>query len=174
LIVRARSDPAAVARLSAEALNGDHETARLTLMRSARENALLAMRRMVTLFGSLAALAVGLAAAGMFALIAFAVAQRKRELSIRIAIGARPRNILGILLGQNVKPMGIGVAAGTVLAAILSSLVRGMIALATKSAVDGVGFAAGVAAFVVVALLATLTPALRALRIDPAATLREE
>jgi putative ABC transport system permease protein len=129
---------------------------------------------MVTLFGSLAALAVGLAAAGMFALIAFAVAQRKRELSIRMAIGAAPRNIVGILLGQNAKAMLVGVAAGSVLAAILSRVVRGMIALAGKDTVDTLGFAVGIAAFLIVAALATLTPALRALRIDPAATLREE
>jgi len=174
LIVRARSDPAAVARLSTETLKSEHETGRVVLMRAARDNALLAMRRMVTLFGSLAALAVGLAAAGMFALIAFAVAQRKRELSIRMAIGARPSNIIGILLRQNARSMAVGMAAGTVLAAVLSRLVRGMIALASKGTLDGVGFAAGVAAFVIVAALATVTPALRALRIDPAATLREE
>jgi predicted permease len=174
LIVRARSDPGTVARLSMETMQAEHETGRVTLMRAARDNALLAMRRMVTLFGSLAALAVGLAAAGMFALIAFAVAQRKRELSIRMAIGARPWNILGILLRQNAKAMAIGVAAGTVLAAILSRLVRGMIALASAGTVDGTGFAVGIAAFVIVAALATVTPALRALRIDPAATLREE
>jgi predicted permease len=174
LILRARSDPAAVVRLAMETLKAEHETVPVTLMRTARENALLAMRRMVTLFGSLAALAVGLAAAGMFALIAFAVAQRKRELSIRMAIGAAPRNILGILLGQNAKAMLVGVAAGSVLAAILSRVVRGMIALAGKDTVDTLGFAVGIAAFLIVAALATLTPALRALRIDPAATLREE
>jgi predicted permease len=173
LIVHAREAPA-MARSISQAALADHETVNVSLMRASHENALDAMRKMLTLFGALGALATGLAAAGMFALIAFAVAQRRKELSIRMAIGAGPANIVGILLRQNARAMTIGVAVGAVLAAILSQVARSMIALASKSTVDAIGFAAGIAAFVVVAALATLTPALRALRIDPAATLREE
>jgi ABC-type antimicrobial peptide transport system permease subunit len=110
----------------------------------------------------------------MFALVAFAVAQRKRELGIRMAIGASSRHILGVLLTQNAKPTAIGAVAGAILAVILSRLVRSIIVLQNRDAVDGIGFAAGLACFMLVAALATLSPAMRALRIDPSATLREE
>ena len=129
---------------------------------------------MIALIGSIGAVATVLASAGMFALVAFAVAQRKRELGIRIAIGATPRHILGVLLRQNGKPMGIGVAAGVILAIVLSRLVRSLVVLQKSDTVDVLGFAVGIAAFVLVAALATLSPAMRALRIDPSVTLREE
>jgi ABC-type lipoprotein release transport system permease subunit len=63
---------------------------------------------------------------------------------------------------------------GIVLAVILSRLVRSQIALQHKATVDVVGFAAGLAGFALIALSATLSPALRALRIDPSTTLRDE
>jgi putative ABC transport system permease protein len=129
---------------------------------------------MITLISSIGVLATVLAAAGMFALVAFAVAQRKRELGIRIAIGAKHRHILGVLLAQNTKPMLAGAVAGTILAMILSRLVRSFVVLSSGDTVDVPGFAAGLTIFALVAALATLWPALHALRIDPAATLREE
>jgi putative ABC transport system permease protein len=102
------------------------------------------------------------------------VAQRKRELGIRIAIGAAPRHILGVLLTQNAKPTGIGVGAGTILALILSRLVRSLVVMPNRDSVDLAGFAAGLVCFVLIAALATLSPAMRALRIDPSTTLRDE
>jgi ABC-type antimicrobial peptide transport system permease subunit len=84
----------------------------------------------------------------MFALVAFAVAQRKRELGIRIAIGARPRHVLSVLLTQNLRPTGLGIFAGAVLAIILVQLVRSIIVVQGRAS--------------------------RALRIDPSETLREE
>jgi len=110
----------------------------------------------------------------MFALVAFAVAQRKRELGIRIAIGARNRHILSTLLMQNARPTIIGTVVGIILTAVLSRLVQSFIVLPNGDSLDIVGFAAGLACFIVVAALATLSPALRALRIDPSETLREE
>jgi len=145
-----------------------------TLMTASRDAFLEAQRRMVTLIGSIGAVATALAAAGMFALVAFAVAQRKRELGIRLAIGARPRHILSVLLRQNAHPLAIGIVAGAVLSAIVSRLVRAEIQLPVRDATDLTGFAAGIACFVLVAVLATLSPARRALRIDPSSTLREE
>jgi putative ABC transport system permease protein len=118
--------------------------------------------------------ATALAATGMFALVAFAVARRKHELGIRIAIGARPRHILTVLLEQNAMPMAIGVMAGAILAMVLGRLVRSAIVLQNHDPVDTTGFAAGLVCFVAVAVLATLSPAMRALRIDPSVTLREE
>lgn len=174
LILHTHSDPAPLVRMVPAAAAALDETVSVSLMRASRDSFLEAQRKMVTLIGSIGAVATALAAAGMFALVAFAVAQRKRELGIRIAIGARPRHILGVLLTQNAKPAASGAVAGVILAVILSRLVRSLIVLQNRDAVDVTGFAAGLACFVLVAAWATLTPAMRALRIDPSATLREE
>jgi predicted permease len=173
LIVRAHDDPAAVAGGIAPAAAALNETASVSLMRASRENILETFRRIMTLIGSVGLVATVLAAAGMFALVAFTVAQRTKELGIRMAIGAGPAQILDVLLRQNAKPSAIGMAAGIVLALVLGRLVRSQIPLRSQE-LDLLGFAAGLAAFVLVAALATLSPALRALRIDPSRTLRED
>jgi putative ABC transport system permease protein len=126
------------------------------------------------LIGSIGTVATTLAAAGMYALVAFTVAQRKRELGVRMALGAGPRHILGVLLHQNAKPAVAGAVAGLVLAVMLSRLIRSQIVLQKQEAMDVVGFAAGLAGFALVSALATLSPALRALRIEPSTTLRDE
>lgn len=174
IILHTRGDPASLVRMIPSAATAVNETVSVSLMSASRDKFLESQRRMITLIGSIGAVATSLAAAGMFALIAFAVAQRRRELGIRIAIGAGPRNILAVLLAQHFKPTAIGAVAGAILATILSRLVRSLIVLQNRSAVDVVGFATGIACFVLVAALATLTPAMRALRIDPSETLREE
>jgi ABC-type antimicrobial peptide transport system permease subunit len=174
LILHTRGDPAPLVRMIPPAAATLDESVSVTLMRTSREKSFEGQVRMIKLIGSVGAVATALAAAGMFALIAFAVAQRKREIGIRIAIGARPRQILGVLLTQNVRAAGIGVVAGVVLAAILSRLVRSFIVLQNRETFDAIGFGAGLACFVLVAALAMLSPAMRALRIDPSATLREE
>jgi len=174
LILHTRTDPAELVRMIPAIAAEVKQTVSVVLMRASRDSFLEGQRRMITLIGSIGAVATALAAAGMFALVAFTVAQRKRELGIRIAIGATPRHILGVLLSQNGKPTGIGIVTGVVLAAVLSRLVRSLVALQKNNAVDVIGFAAGIAAFVLVAALATLSPAVRALKIDPSATLREE
>lgn len=174
LILHTRGDAAAVARLVPHTAARLDEPVAVDRMSASRENILAAQGRLVKLFGSIGLVATSLAAAGMFALVAFAVAQRRRELGIRIAIGASPRQILAILLTQNARPMAIGAMAGIVLAAILARVVRSVVALQGADTMDPVGFAAGLAGFILVAVLATISPAMRALRIDPSTTLREE
>jgi predicted permease len=174
LILHTRGDPGSLVRMIPAIAAEVDETVSVSLMRAGRDHFLETQRRMVTLFGSIGMVATALAAAGMFALVAFAVAQRKRELGIRIAIGAGSRHILGVLLAENLKPTAIGVVAGMILAIALSRLVGSTVVMPTKGIVDATGFAAGIVCFLLVAALATLSPARRALRIDPSLTLREE
>ena len=174
LILHSPADPAPLLRLIPSAVDGVHQTAVISLMRAGRENYIRSMSTLATLIGSIGAVASALAAAGMFALVAFAVAQRRREFGIRIAIGARPRHILALLLAQNSRPVLIGSIVGSVLAVVLSRVVRSEIPLQGRDAVDPAGFALGLGCFLVIAALAALSPALRALKIDPAATLRDE
>jgi predicted permease len=174
LIIHTKDDPAPLTRMIPAETAALDETVSVFLMRAARENILDSQRKLVTVIGSIGVVATVLAAAGMFALIAFAVAQRKRELGIRIAIGAGPRQILRVLLAQNARPTALGTLVGAILALVLWRLVRSLVFLQNHSTVDLVGFAAGIGAFLLVAALATLSPAMRALRIDPSETLREE
>jgi predicted permease len=174
LILHTRTDPAPLLRLIPAAAGELHETVGVQLLRTLRENTLEGEGKVIAIFGSVGALATALAAAGMFALVSFAVAQRRRELGIRIAMGATPRHIVGVLLAQNAKPTAIGIVVGVLLAIVVSRLVRGFLFFLIHDTVDVRGFASGIAAFVLVAILATLSPVRRALRIDPASTLREE
>jgi hypothetical protein len=174
LILYTRGDPAPLVRMIPGAAAAVDQTVSVLLMRAGRDRFLESQRRMVTLLGSIGTVATGLAAAGMFALVAFAVAQRKRELGIRIAIGAQPRHILGVLLTQNARPTALGAVAGVILALILARLVSSLVIMPNQDAVDLAGFAAGLACFALIAALATLSPAMRALRINPSETLREE
>ena len=172
LVIHTDSDPAPLVRLIPAAAAALDETVEVSLMRSAHDNFIDGSRKVVTLIGSIGAVATALAAAGMFALVAFTVAQRRRELGIRLAIGARCRHILSVLLSQNSRPTLLGIVAGTILAGVVSRLVRSFTILG--DGIDLIGFAAGIAGFLLVAVFATLSPALRALRIDPSAILREE
>jgi len=171
LIVHSRIDPRLFVRMLPATL---HEAVSVSLMRAFRDNFIEGQNKLITLIGSVGALATVLAAAGMLALVGFAVAQRKRELGIRIAIGAKRHHIVETLLLQNVKPTIAGAIAGVILAAIFSHVLRSFILLPNGGAVDVIGFVGGLAFFALVAALATLSPAMRALRIDPSVTLREE
>jgi hypothetical protein len=126
----------------------------------------------------LGALAIGvvmlsvllLSAAGIYALMSFTVARRRREIGVRSALGADPRRILGSILSRALGQLAIGVVAGIGVATLLD--------LATKGAFTG-GQAAvllpAVAAFmVIVGLVATLGPARRGLRIPPTEALRDD
>jgi predicted permease len=174
LILHSRTDPAVLLRMIHSAGDSVNQTVLASLVRTSRDNYVQGVQKLATLIGSIGAVASALAAAGMFALVAFAVAQRRREFGIRMAIGARSWHILKLLLSQNSKPVMIGSIVGVALAAALTRVVRAEIRLPTHDTVDPAGFALGLGCFLVIAILAALSPALRALKIDPSATLREE
>ena len=130
------------------------------------------IRKMIRVFSSLAAVASLLALIGIFGLLAFTVAQRTREIGVRMALGARGPDILRIVLGQYVLPFGIGAACGVVVAGAAATVLRktvyGFIPFEVLS------FGAGLLLFAAVALAASIAPARRALRIDPSSALRYE
>ena len=124
------------------------------------------------LFGILGAVALMLAVSGLFAVIAYSVSQRTRELGIRMALGARRRDVLMMVLRQGTVLAGIGILAGLGLAIGASRLLRGL--LYGISPIDPFSFIAVPFVLAAAALLASWLPARRATRIDPMEALRYE
>jgi putative ABC transport system permease protein len=173
VIVHIKGDPSRFIRAVPAMSASMGEQVTVLSMAARREDTLDSGRKLISVLASLGLIATVLAAAGMFAMVAFAVAQRTREIGIRMAIGARPSDILRTLLYQNYAPIGFGMMAGTALGIGLGMVARSIIEI-VDSPLDPPGFAAGLAAFLVIAALAVLSPALKALRIDPSSTLRYE
>jgi ABC-type antimicrobial peptide transport system permease subunit len=124
------------------------------------------------LMGAFAALALILAVVGIYGVNAYAVTQRRRELGVRIALGARPSDVLRETLGEGLKLSALGIVLGVAGAYALSSLFRSvLVGVAGINPLTLLG-AAGVLA--AVALIAGYLPARRATRIDPASALRQE
>jgi putative ABC transport system permease protein len=124
------------------------------------------------LLGGFALLALLLSAVGVFGVLAFAVAQRRREFGIRMALGARIADVLSLLLTRAAKIAIGGVAAGLLGAALLARSLSTL--LFGVQPLDPTTFAATAALLTVVAIGAAAIPAYRAARVDPAIALREE
>ncbi|HEV1995437.1 MAG TPA: ABC transporter permease, partial [Candidatus Acidoferrum sp.] len=128
--------------------------------------------RPMILLGVFAGLALVLACLGVYGVLAYAVAQRTREIGVRMALGAKPMDVTRMILGRGMKLSAIGLLAGGGLAAGLAVLLRTPLFGVTLVA-PGI-YAGTAAALVLVALVACVIPAQRASRVDPAVALRNE
>jgi putative ABC transport system permease protein len=126
----------------------------------------------VTLLTAFGVVAVGLAAIGLYGVLAFIVAQRRREIGVRMALGARPRDVIADVMGQGLRLAAIGVAAGIGLSLVLTRLLRSL--LFGVSPMDALTFVSVATLLTIVAAAASLVPALRASRVDPLVALRDE
>ena len=124
------------------------------------------------LFGLLALTALVMAAVGVYGVAAYSVAQRTREIGIRVALGAARGDVRRLVVRQAVWPTAWGIALGVVVAAQLTRLVSSMVYGVTP--LDPATFAAGGIVLVAVAVAATWMPATRATRIDPLVAIRAE
>ena len=124
---------------------------------------------MATTFG---VLALVLATMGLYSVMTYAVSQRTREIGIRMALGARLRDVLRLIVGQGMRMAMIGIVLGLVgafaLTRVLASLLLGV------GTTDSVTFVGVAVLLVAVALLACYIPARRAARVDPLVALRHE
>jgi putative ABC transport system permease protein len=124
------------------------------------------------LVGAFAATALVLAVVGTYGVISYAVAQRVRELGIRIALGAAPRAVVGLVVRHAVVLAAVGIGLGLVASAALSRFAASL--LYGVRATDPAAYAAAAALLAAVAAAAAAVPARRATRVDPARTLRGE
>jgi predicted permease len=125
-----------------------------------------------SLLSVLATIAFLLAAIGLYGVMAYSVAQRTKEIGIRVTLGAQPRNVLAMIVRQAMVFLLVGLVGGMLGAAVLARLVSSM--LFGVSSADPVVFASVGVCTMLIALGATAIPASRAMRVDPVVALRHE
>ena len=124
---------------------------------------------LLILFGGVA---LFLAAVGLYGVVAYSVSQRTREIGLRLALGALPRDVLRMVIGGGMKLALIGVVIGVVGALLLSNLVASMLFQVEPS--DPASYAGMALLLLVVAALACYFPARRAMKVDPIVALQEQ
>jgi putative ABC transport system permease protein len=175
LVVRSAMDPASLTsaiRASVVAIDKDQPIFDVHTMQQLVDDSISTRRLTLVLLGIFSALALILAAIGIYGVMAFSVALRTQEIGIRMALGAQQKDVLRLILGQGARIAFFGVAVGLVAAAALARLLSSL--LFSVSASDPITFAAVSILLVAVALLACYIPARRALRVDPIIALRYE
>jgi predicted permease len=175
LVVRtANNDPQVTGAIRRAVLEADPELPVFDLktMPERLSQSLMNRRAAMVLCLIFAALALLLAAVGIYGVLAYSVSQRTRELGIRVALGASARNVLGMVAGQGLRLAGIGLAVGAACAFAVTRLMSSLL-FDVRAADPGVFL--GVAAILgLVAAIASLIPSFRAIRIRPATALRYE
>ncbi|HTR77717.1 MAG TPA: ABC transporter permease [Gemmatimonadaceae bacterium] len=173
--VRTGDDPmreVAAARAAIRAVDHDMPISRIRVMDDLIEQSMGQRRLSMILLGSFAAIAILLAAIGIYGVMSHSVSQRTRELGIRMALGAARPRVMAMVIGQgmalSVAGLALGLAGAYGVTRLLSSQLYAV--KATDPATFGT-VAAGLAA---ISLLAVIVPALRATRVDPVVALREE
>jgi putative ABC transport system permease protein len=175
VIVRAAADPAELTPAIREALarlDRGVPMYRVRTLDAVVRAAVSQPEMRAWLFGLFALLALALAAIGVYGVVAYVVGQRTEEIGIRLALGASSSRVLRAMLAEGLRPVAVGVAIG-----VIGSVATGRAVtrfLFGVAPADLRTYAVAVAALLLAASMATLIPALRVLRVDPATALRRE
>jgi predicted permease len=175
LAVRTQADPKSmieIIRQTVSNLDPDQPIYQTRTLDQLIELNLVPWRFSMTLLSIFAAIALLLAAAGIYGVMAYFVAQRTHEVGVRMALGALPRDVLRLVVGQGAKLALIGVTTGLLASLALTRLISSL--LFQVDAYDPFTFTAMALILVLVALLACYIPARRATKVDPTMALRCE
>jgi len=175
LVVRTDGDPTAIApaiQREIRALDPNQPVSDVRTMNQVMSEWVARSRFNTLLLGLFAGLATLLSAVGIFGVMNYSVALRTRELGLRLAVGAQPRQVLLLVMRQGLGLTVVGVVLGLAAAFALTRLLSGL--LFGVAAVDVTTFASISILLVIVSLLACYLPARRAMRIDPLSALRYE
>ncbi|MEO8031617.1 MAG: ADOP family duplicated permease [Gemmatimonadota bacterium] len=175
LVVRSRSDPTLLAsalRQAVWSVDKDQPIVRVATMAQLVESSAAERRFALVLFEAFGVVALVLAAAGVYGVLAGVVTERFREIGVRSALGATRANIIGMVMSQGLGLTAIGAVAGVVLALAGTRLIEGLLFGIGGS--DAMTYVVVTFVLAAVAMLACLVPAWRAAGIDPAQTLRSE
>jgi putative ABC transport system permease protein len=174
-VVRTASDPAGLAaqvRREVAAMDADVPVASVATLESYVTNAMAQTRFMLALTGVFAALALVLAALGLYGVISYSARQRTREIGVRVAFGASDRDVVLLVLRQGLVVSAVGIVIGLGASFVLTRVVESL--LVGVSSTDPLTFAGVPALLLTVAAVATWIPARKAARVDPVDALRDE
>jgi putative ABC transport system permease protein len=172
-LVRTTADPGAMARRVAEevlAIDPGQPVANVQTLEEVRGEALASPRLTTTLLLLFALLALCITAAGLGGLVAFSVSQRTQEIGVRMALGAGRGEVLGMVLREGLRLVGLGLLLGALAAILLSRLMTGL--LFHVRTTDPLTFGGMALILVLIAAAACLVPARRAATVDPLVALR--
>jgi putative ABC transport system permease protein len=173
--IRTAGDPAAFAavlRREVQAVDRNLIVLRIREARTLMDQSLVQERLIAKLSSFFGLLALLLAAIGLYGVIAYSVSRRTREIGIRMALGAQPVSVLGLIMRQGLTVAAAGLVIGCLLAAIAARQIAG--ALYGIGASDPVSWVGAAAVLLGVSALANLIPARRAAGVDPSTALRVE
>ena len=175
LVVRTAGDPMALAgavRSEVRSLNPNIPVANIRPMTEVVAASLATPRLTGFLMGTFAAIALTLAAVGIYGVLSYLVARRTHEIGIRLAVGADRSQVLALVLKQGLTLAGAGIAVGMIAAFLLTRLMQSLLYQVGPS--DPITFSVVTVALIVVSLLASALPAYRATRVSPLIALRTE
>ena len=175
LVTRSSSDATPLSAAITREIHSVDPTAVVYGIRSMQDrlyDSLARQRFASTMLSAFASFALLLAAVGLYGVMSYLVSQSTRDIGVRIALGARPGDIIAMVVRQGMELLAVGILAGLAGAAAVTRVMASL--LFGVSAIDAATFAAVPGILATVAFAATAIPALRATRVDPMVALREE
>lgn len=175
LVVRTASDPVSMVpaiRSQVLSVDKDQPVSDIMTMEQRVAKSVAAKRFVMSLLGAFSILALGLAAVGIYGIMAYLVTQRTQEIGVRMALGAQKRDVLRLIVGKGMALAVIGTAIGLIASLALTRLMRSLLFEVTPT--DWLTFVMVSVVLLTVALLASYIPARRATKVDPLVALRYE
>jgi putative ABC transport system permease protein len=175
VVLRSYGDPTLLVNSARQAVQGfdpNQPIARVRTMQQIVTTSVANRRFQMVLIGLFAILAVALAVVGLYAVVSYSVAERIHEMGLRLALGARPANLVALILREGLRLIVLGIAIGVGAALLSTRFLEAL--LFGVDARDTITFILAPSILLAAALLGCLAPARRAMRVDPAVALRAE